>query len=576
MEETKVKTSEYWAKNPQIHATNHPNVQNREKIKEILTILISFISSLSLVLVIAVLIMQSLHNGTVLRCKDVGLESINKSTYSISNAILDVIRQELITRVINTQSSVQVALPVLINKKIQDLSLTIEKNSKVHQNSPTCSGVAALTHVEGIKPLDPDDYWRCPSGEPYLEDELTLSLIPGPSMLAGTSTIDGCVRLPSLAIGKSLYAYSSNLITKGCQDIGKSYQVLQLGIITLNSDLHPDLNPIISHTYDINDNRKSCSVAVSETKGYQLCSMPRVNEKTDYTSDGIEDIVFDVLDLKGSSRSFKFSNNDINFDHPFSALYPSVGSGIIWENELYFLGYGALTTALQGNTKCNLMGCPGATQDNCNKFISSSWLYSKQMVNVLIQIKGYLSNKPSIIVRTIPITENYVGAEGKLVGTRERIYIYTRSTGWHTNLQIGVLNINHPITITWKDHRVLSRPGRSPCAWNNKCPKNCTTGVYTDAYPISPDANYVATVTLLSNSTRTNPTIMYSSSDRVYNMLRLRNTELEAAYTTTSCIVHFDRGYCFHIIEINQKELNTLQPMLFKTAIPKACRISNL
>ncbi|TBW55513.1 hypothetical protein E0F17_24930, partial [Escherichia coli] len=53
--------------------------------------------------------------------------------------------------------------------------------------------------------------------------------------------------------------------------------------------------------------------------------------------------------------------------------------------------------------------------------------------------------------------------------------------------------------------------------------------------------------------------------------LAIRNKTLSAGYTTTSCITHYNKGYCFHIVEINHKSLNTFQPMLFKTEIPKSC-----
>lgn len=155
------------------------------------------------------------------------------------------------------------------------------------------------------------------------------------------------------------------------------------------------------------------------------------------------------------------------------------------------------------------------------------------------------SERPKIRVTTIPITQNYLGAEGRLLKLGDRVYIYTRSSGWHSQLQIGVLDVSHPLTINWTPHEALSRPGNKECNWYNTCPKECISGVYTDAYPLSPDAANVATVTLYANTSRVNPTIMYSNTTNIINMLRIKDVQLEAAYTTTSCITHFGKGYCF-------------------------------
>nr|AAB17173.1 hemagglutinin-neuraminidase [Human respirovirus 1] len=537
----------------------------------IATTMHTVLSFIIMILCIDLIIKQD----TCMKTNIMTVSSMNERAKTIKETITELMRQEVISRTINIQSSVQSGIPILLNKQSRDLTQLIEKSCNKQELAQICENTIAIHHADGITPLDPHDFWRCPVGEPLLSNNPNISLLPGPSLLSGSTTISGCVRLPSLSIGDAIYAYSSNLITQGCADIGKSYQVLQLGYISLNSDMYPDLNPVISHTYDINDNRKSCSVIAAGTRGYQLCSLPTVNETTDYSSEGIEDLVFDILDLKGKTKSHRYTNEDITFDHPSSAMYPSVGSGIKIENTLVFLGYGGLTTPLQGNTKCVINRCPNVNQSVCNDALKITWLKKRQVVNVLIRINNYLSDRPKIVVETIPITQNYLGAEGRLLKLGKKIYIYTRSSGWHSNLQIGSLDINNPMTINWAPHKVLSRPGNPDCNWFNKCPRECISGVYTDAYPISPDAVNVATTTLYANTSRVNPTIMYSNTSEIINMLRLKNGQLEAAYTTTSCITHFGKGYCFHIVEINQTSLNTLQPMLFKTSIPKICKVTS-
>ncbi|URG17222.1 hemagglutinin-neuraminidase [Respirovirus P045T/pangolin/2018] len=566
------KRDSYWSTSPGGSATKLVSDLGRPSKVDTWLLTLTFIQwALSTVTVIICIIIAA-RQGYGMRGYSVTVEAFNISSKELKDSLTSLIRQEVITRAVNIQSSVQTGIPVLLNKNNRDVIQMIEKSCNKQELTHLCESTIAVHHAEGIAPLEPHSFWRCPAGEPYLSSDPEVSLLPGPSLLSGSTTISGCVRLPSLSIGEAIYAYSSNLITQGCADIGKSYQVLQLGYISLNSDMFPDLNPVVSHTYDINDNRKSCSVVAAGARGYQLCSMPTVDERTDYSSNGIEDLVLDILDLKGRTKSHRYSSSEIDLDHPFSALYPGVGSGIATEGSLMFLGYGGLTTPLQGDTRCRTQGCQRVSQDTCNEALKITWLDGKQVVSVLIQVNDYLSERPKIKVTTIPITQNYLGAEGRLLKLGDQVYIYTRSSGWHSQLQIGILDVSHPLTINWTPHEALSRPGNEECNWYNTCPKECISGVYTDAYPLSPDAANVATVTLYANTSRVNPTIMYSNTTNIINMLRIKDVQLEAAYTTTSCITHFGKGYCFHIIEINQKSLNTLQPMLFKTSIPKLCK----
>ncbi|BAD74229.1 Hemagglutinin-Neuraminidase protein [Respirovirus muris] len=566
------KRDSYWSTSPSGSTTKLASSWERSSKVDTWLLILSFTQWALSIATVIICIIISARQGYSMKEYSMTVEALNMSSREVKESLTSLIRQEVIARAVNIQSSVQTGIPVLLNKNSRDVIQMIDKSCSRQELTQLCESTIAVHHAEGITPLEPHSFWRCPVGEPYLSSDPKISLLPGPSLLPGSTTISGCVRLPSLSIGEAIYAYSSNLITQGCADIGKSYQVLQLGYISLNSDMFPDLNPVVSHTYDINDNRKSCSVVATGTRGYQLCSMPTVDERTDYSSDGIEDLVLDVLDLKGRTKSHRYRNSEVDLDHPFSALYPSVGNGIATEGTLIFLGYGGLTTPLQGDTKCRTKGCQQVSQDTCNEALKITWLGGKQVVSVIIQVNDYLSERPKIRVTTIPITQNYLGAEGRLLKLGDRVYIYTRSSGWHSQLQIGVLDISHPLTINWTPHEALSRPGNKECNWYNTCPKECISGVYTDAYPLSPDAANVATVTLYANTSRVNPTIMYSNTTNIINMLRIKDVQLEAAYTTTSCITHFGKGYCFHIIEINQKSLNTLQPMLFKTSIPKLCK----
>lgn len=68
-----------------------------------------------------------------------------------------------------------------------------------------------------------------------------------------------------------------------------------------------------------------------------MCSTPKVDERSDYASTGIEDIVLDIITNNGLIITTRFTNDNITFDKPYAALYPSVGPGIHYKGKVIFL-----------------------------------------------------------------------------------------------------------------------------------------------------------------------------------------------------------------------------------------------
>nr|AKR16150.1 hemagglutinin-neuraminidase [Respirovirus bovis] len=549
-----------------IHSSKATNI-----IMYIFWTVISIILSVIFIMILINLIQENNHNKLILQEIRKEFAAIDTKIQTTSDDIGTSIQSGINTRLLTIQSHVQNYIPLSLTQQMSDLRKFINDltNKREHQEVP----IQRMTHDRGIEPLNPDNFWRCTSGNPSLTSSPKIRLIPGPGLLATSTTVNGCIRIPSFVINNLIYAYTSNLITQGCQDIGKSYQVLQIGIITINSDLVPDLNPRVTHTFNIDDNRRSCSLALLNTDVYQLCSTPKVDERSDYASTGIEDIVLDVVTNNGLIITTRFTNNNITFDKPYAALYPSVGPGIYYKGKVIFLGYGGLEHEENGDVICNTTGCPGKTQRDCNQASYSPWFSNRRMVNSIIVVDKGIDTTFSLRVWTIPMRQNYWGSEGRLLLLGDRIYIYTRSTSWHSKLQLGVIDISdyNNIRINWTWHNVLSRPGNDECPWGHSCPDGCITGVYTDAYPLNPSGSIVSSVILDSQKSRENPIITYSTATNRVNELAIYNRTLPAAYTTTNCITHYDKGYCFHIVEINHRSLNTFQPMLFKTEVPKNC-----
>nr|BBM60744.1 hemagglutinin-neuraminidase [Respirovirus bovis] len=570
---------EYWKHTNSTKDTNNELGTTRDRHSSKATNIIMYIFwtttstilSVIFIMILINLIQENNHNKLMLQEIRKEFAAIDTKIQKTSDDIGTSIQSGINTRLLTIQSHVQNYIPLSLTQQMSDLRKFINDltTKREHQEVP----IQRMTHDSGIEPLNPDKFWRCTSGNPSLTSSPKIRLIPGPGLLATSTTVNGCIRIPSLAINNLIYAYTSNLITQGCQDIGKSYQVLQIGIITINSDLVPDLNPRVTHTFNIDDNRKSCSLALLNTDVYQLCSTPKVDERSDYASTGIEDIVLDIVTSNGLIITTRFTNNNITFDKPYAALYPSVGPGIYYKDKVIFLGYGGLEHEENGDVICNTTGCPGKTQRDCNQASYSPWFSNRRMVNSIIVVDKGIDTTFSLRVWTIPMRQNYWGSEGRLLLLGDRIYIYTRSTSWHSKLQLGIIDISdyNNIRINWTWHNVLSRPGNDECPWGHSCPDGCITGVYTDAYPLNPSGSIVSSVILDSQKSRENPIITYSTATNRVNELAIYNRTLPAAYTTTNCITHYDKGYCFHIVEINHRSLNTFQPMLFKTEVPKNC-----
>ncbi|RLY69186.1 hypothetical protein D9V10_12850, partial [Staphylococcus hominis] len=94
------------------------------------------------------------------------------------------------------------------------------------------------------------------------------------------------------------------------------------------------------------------------------------------------------------------------------------------------------------------------------------------MVNSIIVVDKGLNSVPKLKVWTISMRQNYWGSEGRLLLLGNKIYIYTRSTSWHSKLQLGIIDITDysDIRIKWTWHNVLSRPGNNECPWGHSCP----------------------------------------------------------------------------------------------------------
>nr|ARJ32396.1 hemagglutinin-neuraminidase protein HN [Anaconda paramyxovirus] len=488
-----------------------------------------------------------------------------------SETINQDIQEGIFPRLNLITASTTTTIPRSIAIQTKDLSDLIKNRCypSVANNDTSCDVLAGAIHSNSFSQLDPSTYWTCSSGSPTMNQ--TVKLLPDNSQIPGSTYSTGCVRIPTFSLGSMIYSYSHNIIYDGCNDHSKSSQYWQLGYISTGENGEPLQQ--VSRTLTLNNglNRKSCSTVAQGRGAYLLCTNVIEDERTDYSTEGIQDLILDYIDIFGAERSYRYTNSEVDLDRPYAALYPSVGSGTVYNDRILFLGYGGLMTPYGDQAMCQAPECTSATQDDCNSNQLIGYFSGRQIVNCIIEIITVGTEKPIIRVRTIPNSQVWLGAEGRIQTLGGVLYLYIRSAGWHALAQTGIILTLDPIRISWIENTGYSRPGNTPCPASSRCPAQCITGVYTDIFPLSQNYGYLATVTLLSGINRVNPVISYGTSTGRVADSQLTDSSQVAAYTTTTCFTFNQKGYCYHIIELSPATLGIFQPVLVVTEIPKTC-----
>ncbi|UBB42378.1 attachment glycoprotein [Jingmen Miniopterus schreibersii paramyxovirus 2] len=408
-------------------------------------------------------------------------------------------------------------------------------------------------------------------GEIKVEDNTTF--LNYPSFIPGATTPGGCIRIPSFSLSSTIFSYTQNVVLKGCDDFGKSYQTWMLGHIGTSYQNTPE--PRATQTWDMgsNINRKSCSTASGTDYAWLGCTIVTEKEKEDYASPGIQQITIAYQNLRGTKKEWTYSQDDINFENNFAAMYFSVGSGIVVDGRVIFLVYGGLIDRYGDNSYCEPQGCDSYTQEQCNSADTLNFFSKRQIVNALLIFQDDPSSKPAVVVKTISPQYNWIGAEGRLFynPVTKEAYIYTRSSGWHTQLQIGKISLESPYEIRWTPYTSVTRPGSEGCHAENKCPKPCLTGVYSDAFPLTSNLELVITAVHNHRSERKKPRVESAKPDAVTGYKDIYTNDQGASYTTTTCFGFGIDIWCLSIIEIPFGVQSAYTPVPFLYKLKSSC-----
>ncbi|WFP52511.1 receptor-binding protein [Hippocampus erectus paramyxovirus 1] len=513
-------------------------------------------------------------------------ESIAAELNPVHTGVIRV-EEHLMTDLIPKSDLVLKTLSTTLPSELRSMAANI-----VAQVSRSCSASVSaglspesipISHDPSVKLYSANKYWTCPAGFPTLtenppHDDYEFML---EASLPTAFNPGGCMRIPSFSLGSNIYAYTVNSILAGCDDLGTSNQILALGTIQLTEQREPKLVHIRTNNYRHDSVpgfiRKSCSVTAGVTQAFMLCGShgDTRSETENFRTPGYPGLTLDILSVDGKKKTWFYTPAEIGSPNTTSAVSASVGSGAIWRGRLVFLVYVGLLEPTPTNALCYAPGCPNPNQTLCNNAFKPNWYGGAAARNALVTFGMPVSpdTKPAISFRLFDYSSSWLGAEGRLLNVDDILYIYTRSTSWHTLPQVGEVLRDDPVTIRWDYVTATTRPGFGGCGGSNRCPKSCVTGVYTDMFPLSHDFGHYAQVELNSDSKREKPSIVYTRRTSLNADISwpVDTSDRPYAYTTTTCLTINATGYCLHLMEQGLTGLSRYHIIPFGTRIPKRC-----
>nr|APU52764.1 attachment protein [Orthorubulavirus suis] len=425
-------------------------------------------------------------------------------------------------------------------------------------------------------------------GAPTESINITFGPLLGiPSFIPTSTTTQGCIRIPSFALGPSHWCYTHNFITAGCADGGHSNQYLAMGTIQSASDGSPLLITAMSYYLSGGVNRKSCSIAVVPGGCAMYCYVATRSETDYYAGNSPPQQLLTLV----------FSNDTIieRTIHPtglangWVMLVPRVGSGIIYKEYLLFPAYegrqqilanqsgeiNQFFTPYNATVRC-AMAQPQFSQRAAAsyypRYFSNRWIRS---AIVACPYRAIYQTQCTLI--PLPNRMVMMGSEGRIFTLGDRLFYYQRSSSWWPYpllYQVGLNFLTTPPSVssmTQVPLEHLARPGKGGCPGNSHCPATCVTGVYADVWPLTDPRSGVGGTSLVaaggldSTSERMAPANYLAIGESLLSKTYLLSKTQPAAYTTTTCFRDTDTGkiYCITIAELGKVLLGEFQIVPF-------------
>lgn len=544
----------------------------------IITLITGLASFLSVIVLIAVninILMNNTRNEDILDGLTKGLTGLLGTISAHDKLVRENIKPQI--TLINTQASFN--LPSQINSLKNQITQDIVRvcSPKFETNTSSCPVVPNPVHSKFFGIATPKILKKCFEDENNYLPPTNLTFLDFPSFIPGPTKPGGCTRIPSFSLSSTIFSYTHNVIEKGCRDHSASSEYFSIGRIIEGSSNKPAFQTIQSWHLDDQLNRKSCVTVADVTGAWLACSIVTMSEREDYLSTGIMKIYLSYRDVYGRIREWVYNEDELDIDYDYNALYFGVGSGAIKGDKVYFLMYGGLTEKLNVDAYCHAPGCTNTNSNHnqqvCNQAQSPSYFGDHQIVNAVFEFYNDISRKPRIQIRTFSPSNIWMGAEGRLLSFEDDpdIYIYIRSTSWHSLLQVGKFTPGNNMTIRWTQHNEMSRPGTGSCTASNRCPATCITGVYADFYPFMDDYSIGISGYLRTSSSRANPWIRMANTNKVIGQTRIAPDSQKAAYSTTTCFLYHNDLWCLTIFEFSPATVGVFQPVPFLYRLITSC-----
>uniref|UniRef100_A0AAU7E4B1 Hemagglutinin-neuraminidase n=1 Tax=Mus rat paramyxovirus TaxID=3141895 RepID=A0AAU7E4B1_9MONO len=480
------------------------------------------------------------------------------------------------TNLINNMVSYQ--LPSSLNQiyTLIKRDVLLACTPKFDHDGDQCPVSANPFHSGSFSLLSRNFLSRCPNPNDNIALRSDVTLVDFPSFIPGPTKPGGCTRDPSFSIGSKIFGYTHNVVPEGCEETHSTTQYVSIGRITdVNAEL-PYFETLTQWYIDDGLNRKTCTIVVVDEGAWIACVISAETDEQDYQSNGIGRIFIGYMDIYGRRKYWYLDESSIDFSHNFAAFYFSVGSGIVEDGKVYILAYGGLIAPITGNVMCHAPGCPNPSQETCNNANRPQSRNGRQMVNAIFSFDNDPTSTPAPKVKVLNPGSSWFGSRGRLMNSAYETYafIYVQSETWHALPQIGMVTLDEDYDLYWVDNVATSRPGARICAFGNRCPEVCLTGVYTDLFPLDSVYQFAITVTLKSFTTYTHPVIQVVSQNAVLYERELISGNQSAQFTTTTCFKYTRSLWCLSIVALEPATVGSRQPVPFLYKLPLYCKSS--
>ncbi|WJL29514.1 cell attachment protein [Ninomys virus] len=498
-------------------------------------------------------------------------DSISGSVKEMSGTLIEDIKPK--TDLINTMVSYNIPSQLSMLHQLIKNDVLRQCTPSFLFNNTICPLAENPTHSRYFEEVNQQSISDCGLQGGRVVVTSPSEFIEYPSFAPTATKPNSCVRLPSFSLSSTIYAYTHTIMGHGCSELDIGDHYFSIGRVSDSGGDIPNLETVSSWFINDKINRRSCTVAAGNTEAWMGCVIMTESFYDDLNSLDTGKITISYLDVFGRKREWIYTRSEILYDYTYTAVYFSIGSGMVVGNTVYFLIWGSLLAPIEPDAYCIAPGCTHYDQNSCNEAQRPPEYGNRQMVNGLLRFRTDGSGKPSINVRTLSPRQIPFGSEGRLFysDALKKAFIYLRSTSWHSLPLTGVLSLGESLSITWTKQEAVSRPGDYPCGASNRCPKTCVTGVYTDLFPLGVKYEYTATAFLNAELYRVNPNIaVTNTTSRIYQKV-VTSTVQRAGYTTTTCFVYKLRIWCVSIIELSPGTMTTYEPVPFLYHLDMAC-----